>query len=153
MFNEIILHDYSKPLATRTRKYTGPYRWKPSEPGKGRGFYMDSKRMICAPHGSGFDLRLEDANDLLPSHSRLSRINGYYINRYQDESLKPIVARLPHGRGFLAGWTMGQGMASSLDSYIWKDAEEAARAAHDLAESDADEMFEAEEDAEEESEE
>ena len=35
--------------------------------------------------------------------------------RVGDYSFKGIVLRLPHRRGFLAGWTMGEGMASSLD--------------------------------------
>lgn len=49
-----------------------------------------------------------------------------------------IIARLPHGRGYLAGFTMGEGMAASLDGHIWTDIEDAARAAYDEAESAAD---------------
>ena len=93
--------------------------------------------------GSPIALRLEEANQHL-SYSRLSNINGYYCDMDGDgDTLQPIIARLPHGRGFLAGWTMGEGMCASLDGHIWTDEEEAARAAHDLAEHDAERSREA----------
>lgn len=138
------IHDFKTPLSARfaQREYTGPYYWTPSKPGKGRGFYQSSKGLFCDRAGSSFDLRLSYANDYL-SHSRLSHITGYFCDIDGDgDSLKPIVARLPHGRGYLAGWTMGEGMAANLDGYIWEDIEEAARAAHDMAESDAEESRE-----------
>jgi hypothetical protein len=150
------VHDFSVPMAKRlkSREFTGPYYWAPTKPGKGRGFYQSPKGLFCDKAGSTFDLRLAMANEFL-GHSRLSHINGYFCDIDGDgDTLKPIVARLPHGRGYLAGWTMGAGMAASLDGYIWEDIEEAARAAHDLAESDAEESREkqAEERAKEESE-
>lgn len=133
------IHDFSRPMPERlkSREYTGPYYWTPTKPGTGRGFYQSSKGLYCDKAGSTFDLRLEDANDHLGS-SRLSQINGYYCDEDGDgETLQPIIARLPRKRGFLAGWTMGRGMCASLDSTIWETEEDAARAAHDLAESDA----------------
>ena len=139
IFQEIILHDFTVPLRKRleNRKLCGPYHWTPSEPGKGRGFYMASTGLACAKHGSGFDLRLEWANDILRGN-RLSHVMGYYCDEDSDgETLQPIVARLPHGRGFLAGWTMGAGMCASLDATIWDDIEDAAREAHRMAERDA----------------
>jgi len=133
------VHDFSVPMAKRlkSREHVGPYCWSPTQPGKGRGFYQSSKGLFCDKAGSTFELRLAMANEFL-SHSRVSHINGYYCDADgEGDTLQPIVARLPHGRGYLAGWTMGAGMAASLDSYIWEDIEEAARAAHDLAEQDA----------------
>jgi len=158
MFKEIVLVDYRRPLAERAkaRKSTGPYRWRPSQPGKGRGFYQASNSLSMDRAGSSFDLRLEPAGDHLRG-SRLAYINGYFCDPYGDgDTLQPIIARLPSGRGFLAGWTMGAGMCASLDAYIWETEEEAARAAHDMAESDAEreqeraamEDLEAEEDGE-----
>lgn len=139
------VHDFSVPMAKRlkSREHVGPYYWSPTEPGKGRGFYQSSKGLFCDKSGSTFDLRLEEANDHLRG-SRLAQINGYFCDEDgEGDTLKPIVARLPHGRGYLAGWTMGRGMAASLDcSCIWDDIEDAARAAHDLAESDADDSRE-----------
>ena len=142
MFNEITLINYARPLADRAkaRKSVGPYRWRPSQPGKGRGFYQASGQgLACDARGSTFDLRLELANDHL-SGSRRSNINGYYCDAFGDGTLTPIIARLPKGRGFLAGWAMGAGMCASLDADIYETPEEAARAAHSMAESDADDM-------------
>lgn len=133
MFAQITLHDFSQPLAARkaSRKYVGPYTWRPAKPGTGRGFYMTEG------HG-GIVLRIEDANDSIPGGNSLRSIDGYYIDSDCHDTLQPIIARLPHGRGYLAGWTMGTGMASSIDAHIWETAEEAAMAAHDEAERAAD---------------
>lgn len=154
MFAEIILIDFAAPLAKRkdSRRFVGPYRWTPSEPGKGRGFYCGSSETETARHGAGFRLRLDLANDHL-SGSRLSNINGYFCDHDGDgDTLRPIVARLPRSRGFLAGWTMGSGMCASLENYIYADAESAARAAHDMAEYDAERNRESSEEDEDESE-
>lgn len=151
MFQQITMIDYARPLAERaaSRKVCGPYIWIPTPaPSGGRGFYQSSKGLFMDPRGSTLDLRLEDANDFLRG-SRLAQIGGYYCDNFQSDTLQPIIARLPHGRGFLAGWTMGRGMCASLDGYIWESTEEAARAAHDEAERAAERQreFEAEEDA------
>lgn len=142
MFQEITTHDLRKPLKARaaTRKYAGPYRWRPTEPGKGRGFYQASKGLYMDPAGSSLDLRLEEANDHLTRSFR--RPTAYWADEYGDTTLTPVIARLPHSRGFLAGWTMGAGMLGSLDGGVWEDAEDAARAAHDIAERDAERMLE-----------
>lgn len=147
MFREITLIDYARPLKERAkaRKGGGPYRWTPSKPGKGRSFYMASEGFAMASHGSALDLRIELANDHLPN-SRLSMTNGYYPDLDMSDTLQPIIARLPRGRGFLAGWTMGAGMCASLDVTIWDDEGQAAHAAHDMAESDAEKSREAQED-------
>lgn len=139
MFQEITLINYRRPLAERakSRKVCGPYRWRPAKVGTGRGFYQASKGLFMDPGGSSFDLRLEEANNILPSYSRTARSDGYYCDQFGDATLTPIVARLPKGRGFLAGWTMGAGMCASLDATIYADAESAAYAAHSIAENDA----------------
>lgn len=152
MFTEIKMINYARPLKERRdmRRYCGPYTWRPSTPGKGRGFYQASKGEL-AVGDSTFSLRLKWANDCLADHGygSLSRINGYYADRFQDTTLKPIIALLPHARGFLAGWTMGKGMCASLDADIWETEAEAARAAHDMADSDAEREREREEDEDE----
>jgi hypothetical protein len=41
---------------------------------------------------------------------------------YDDcDPMTAIVMRLPRGRGFLAGWTMGAGMISEVSRYVWDD--------------------------------
>lgn len=138
MFTTITMINYQRPLRERAtaRKSVGPYMWSPCKAGNGRGFYHDAKRALaCDPHGSTFRLRLELANEFL--HSSLSRIDGYYADNFQDTTLTPIIARLPKGRGFLAGWTMGRGMCATLDGTIYTTALDAAIMAHREAEHDA----------------
>lgn len=137
MFERITLHDYSRPMAARakSRKSAGPYVWTPSKAGQGRGFYSGQD---CQPaaHGAGFRLRLEAANDHLSG--RISGTIGYFCDVDEGgESLMPIVARLPRGRGFLAG--MGAGMCGALGPDVWPDAVGAANEAHRMAERDAEE--------------
>ena len=135
------VHNFRKPLRQRfnDRQYVGPYYWSPSEPHKGRGFYQASKGLYCDEAGSTFDLRLELANDHL-GHGRHSYVRGYYCDEGCSDTLRPIIARLPHGRGFLAGWTMGAGMCAAIERAVYPDAESAAYAAHSLAEYEAEEM-------------
>lgn len=119
------------------RKCCGPYQWTPSEPGKGRGFYQSNEGELMTGD-STFRLRLYWANSFLNGPGRAGDIDGYYCDADMDgDTLKPIVARLNHGRGYLAGWTMGAGMCASIDADIYGTPEDAARAAHDLAERDA----------------
>lgn len=137
------IHDFSRPMAERlkSREHTGPYYWTPAKPGTGRGFYQSSDYLACGD--STFDLRLDYANTHLREF-RFARIEAYWCDSDGFTSLTPIVARLPHGRGFLAGWTMGKGMAASLDATIYGDISDAAIAAHDMAERDAENERDAE---------
>lgn len=150
IFKSIVLHNFARPLRQRLedRKFCGPYYFTPpdaSDTDKGIGFYCGKSSLQCAPHGSRFDLRLELANDHLPD-SRLSYINGYYCDADGDgDTLTPIIARLPRGRGFLAGWTMGAQMCAAIDRDIYDNPEDAARAAHDCAERDAEKNRDAQE--------
>lgn len=138
MFKEITMIDFRKPLAQRKRKHTGPYRWKPAKPNTGRGFYSSSRDMLeMDKAGSTFRLRLEDANDHITG--RLSRVTGYYADDFQDFTFHPVIARLPRQRGFLAGYSAGAGMCAALNATIYETAEDAAYAAHSMAEYEADE--------------
>ncbi len=75
MFTEITMIDFTRPLAKRKRTVTGPYRWRPSEPNKGRGFYCSmSDALTMDRAGSSIRLRLEWANDHLSG--RIADING-----------------------------------------------------------------------------
>lgn len=147
-FTDIITHDYRKPLKERlaARKYCGPYHHAPRDTTKsnGFGFYCASEELAMDKHGSICNLRLKLANDVI-SYSSLSRISGYYIDNHQDETLKPIIAILPHGKGFLAGWTLGQGMCAELGCYIYDNEQGAAMAAHVEAEYTAERWLEASE--------
>lgn len=58
---------------------------------------------------------------------------GWFTGEDCHQTIRGIVARLPKGRGFLAGWTMGESMASELQSTIYEDEVQAARAADRIA--------------------
>lgn len=128
-----ILHNLNIPLAQRKRRNTGPYYWTPTPPMSGRGFYTqhDTDDIACANHGAGFDLRISLANEHLTG--RIANTVSYG-NHMDDDSFTPIVFRLPRGRGFLAGWTLGAGMASTMEPERYDDAQSAAYAAHSVAE-------------------
>lgn len=136
----ITMIDYTRPLELRAaaRKSVGPYSWTPVDrrwahwrnlPPTGRGFYQSSEGLWMDERGSTFELRLEFA--------------GACYTSEQDQRFDAIIARLPNGRGFLAGWTMGAGMAAALDGRIWDTERDAERAAIDMtqdaAESDVSE--------------
>lgn len=59
---------------------------------------------------------------------------GWFCDDFQDQTIRGIVFRLPRGRGFLAGWSMGGHMASTLDYNVIEDEVDAARRANDMAE-------------------
>ena len=139
MFTCIKMINYARPLRERleARKHCGPYMWSPSKPGTGRSFYQ-ARDLACGD--STIRLRLEYANDHLKDcgYGSLSRTNGYYCDAHEpSETLTPIIARLPHGRGYLAGWTMGPNMVACVDGRIYSDITDAARDAHHIAERDA----------------
>ncbi len=69
--------------------------------------------------------------------------DGYSPDEYGDgDALRPVVLRLPRGRGFLAGWSMGPGMAATVGYTVYQDETEAARAADAEAEAVAEESRE-----------
>ena len=87
----------------------------------GKGFYLDSDDMPA--------LRWQWADEIAGS----IRHKGWYCDEYQDQTIRGIVLRLPHGRGFLAGWSMGESMASEIDGEIHADETEAALMADERA--------------------
>jgi hypothetical protein len=95
--------------------------------GQGRGYYARDDQ--GTPGDSTFSLR---------SCERPARVNGWYCDAFQDQTITACVLRLPHNRGFLAGWTMGKGMASSVDFEIYQEEQDAWRAADSMAENAAD---------------
>lgn len=105
-----------------------------TNPSEYYSFYLDSDFSL--------DLRIRYCDEI--NHS--IRHTGWYCDEFGDTNIRGIVARLPHGRGFLAGWSMGQQMISTLDrSTIYDDEMEASRAADDMAERAAENQREFEE--------
>lgn len=136
----------AKRLTAAKNPVCGPYYHAPKPGGgKGIGFYLESDGMLSLRwqwadkvDGAGIDHR------------------GWYSDQYGDsEKIRGLVLRLPKSRGFLAGWSMGEGMASALECDIYETEREAARAADSLAEHTAEREreYQAEEEAKREAEE
>ena len=103
------------------RKFVGEYHHAPTPNGiRGRGFYLDSD-------GQPFT-RWKWADDVVKL-----RHTGYFCDLHADQTIRGIVAILPHNR-FLAGWSMGENMASGVDGSIYDTPEDAAHAADSMAE-------------------
>lgn len=65
-----------------------------------------------------------------------SRAREWYADDDGSTTIRGLVFRLPHARGFLMGWSMGERMASAVDySQVFSEEDEAARAADSWAES------------------
>ena len=94
---------------------------RPETAGTGRGFYLGSD-------GQPFT-RWQWCDDAYTSIGH----TGWFTDEYGDK-IRGIVVSLPHGR-FLAGWSMGEGMASTVDaSPVFGNAIDAAIYADRLAE-------------------
>lgn len=127
----------SGPLADRLAaakkgRICGPYYFTEPAPNSPRvSFYLDDK--ATAP---GLPWRWADQ---LPwewsDNSRMPvRSAGWFIDDCQGETIRGVVFKLPKGRGYLAGWSMGEGMISELDkTAVYDSGDDAAHAADDLA--------------------
>lgn len=113
----------AKRLASAKNPVCGPYYHAPKPGGrKGDSFYLESD--------GGISLRWQWADEVV----RLNH-TGWYSDEFGDsEKIRGLVFRLPRSRGFLAGWSMGEGMASALECDIYETEREAALAADSLAE-------------------
>jgi hypothetical protein len=120
------------PLAARiaARKAppcTGGYYHAPT-PGaaRGRGFYLGD----AGRQGDGQPApRWTWADEV---EGVTIRHHGWYCTEDQDQTIRGLVLHLPHGR-HLAGWSMGEHMASSVEPEVYTDAAEAAHAADECA--------------------
>lgn len=121
----------------RAAYYTGtrPFDRAPDTGGRRMrraGGYYTQRRGVLEMHGDacGFALRIEDA----PATHR--GVHGYYTDDDGSGTLRPIVARLPGSRGFLAG-ARADGNAGdwfTLDTgAAYDDEREAHAAAHHVA--------------------
>ncbi|SHH59203.1 hypothetical protein [Ferrimonas marina] len=82
---------------------TGPYRFDMRPTHETMGFYLESD---FAP-----GLRWDWAHEV-PGASITH--TGWFCDRDSHQTAQGIVLRLPKGRGFLAGYTLGEGMSSEL---------------------------------------
>ena len=114
--------DLQKRLAQRNPAIVGGYIHGTKPGHKGRSFYLDNDFMPS--------LRWRWCDDICNS----IRHTGWYCDSFQDSKIRGIVMRLPRNRGFLAGWSMGDGMISEIEYIIYNDERDAAWAADSIAE-------------------
>lgn len=94
---------------------------RPEQAGKGRSFYLNDS-------ASPASTRWRWCDDV----TRAIKHTGWYIDELQYDKIRGLVVLLPHGR-FLAGWSMGEGMASEVDATMYLDEVDAALSADSLA--------------------
>lgn len=120
-----IIHNLSLPIMDRLedRRRVSPYYVTPTQATtEERSFYLDSDFM---PR-----LRWQWCDDI----TRAIKNRGWFCDDLQLDTIRGVVFRLPHNRGFLAGWAMGEGMFGGLSVYIWDNEIDAAHAANQEAE-------------------
>lgn len=86
---------------------------------EGFGYYLDSD---FAP-----DLRWKWADEI--EDSPIDHRGWYSEDDGAGDTIRGLVLRLPRGRGFLAGWSMGKGMSADIGRKIHQSEREAAGAA------------------------
>lgn len=121
--------DFKKRIERHTNTVTGDYYHAPKPVTKSSsiGFYLDSDGMPS--------LRWKWCDKV--DYATI-RHTGWFTDEFGDsEKIRGIVLRLPNNRGFLAGWSMGEGMASTVDCDIISDEVDAAYQADSMAERDA----------------
>ena len=105
-----------------TRRYCGGYYHAPTPNAhNGRGFYLSDA-------GQPFT-RWEWCDNIDGANIDHT---GWWTDEYCDSKIRGIVVRLPHGR-FMAGWSMGEGMASTIEPGVFDDIDDAARMADEHA--------------------
>ena len=112
---------FAKRLARRNPVTVGEYIHGAKPGCKSKSFYLDSDFMPS--------LRWYWCDDVCNS----IRHTGWYCDSFQDSKIRGIVMRLPHNRGFLAGWSMGEGMISEIEYIIHANEIDAALEADNLA--------------------
>jgi hypothetical protein len=69
---------------------------------------------------------------------------GSFADDYESDTIRGVIFKLPKGRGYLAGWTMGPQMISQIQyDAIYESCRDAAYAADELARVAAEESREA----------
>lgn len=128
---------FSKRLAQRNPVITGEYVHGTKPGHKWYSFHLESNLMP--------GLRWAWCDEVCNSIHH----TGWYCDSFQDSKIRGIVMRLPHNRGFLAGWSMGGGMISEIEYTIYDDVHDAAYAADSIAEEVAEKERECQESQEE----
>lgn len=110
----------------RKPKVCGPYMTAPPVNTKGAFFYLESDFMP--------GMRWQYCDEISNGFGSVINHKGWFCDEFEDETIRGIVMRLPSDRGFIVGWTMGEDMASELDTgSVYDDEISAAYAADSMA--------------------
>lgn len=112
-------------LARAKNRCAGPYYHEPrpsTRCDKERGFYLENMGMPS--------LRWQWADKI----TWMIYHTGWFIDDFCDAKLRGLVFRLPHGRGYLPAYSMGEGMVSVVECHVYPDEIGAAHAADRMAE-------------------
>lgn len=114
-----------KPRADRKHRWCFAYRQnRPAMAGRGLAGYLGESGW---PH-----LRWTWCDEV--DGGRIDHTGWWCDPQGDGETVRGIVLRLPHGRGFLAGASMGEGMSTWFEPDLHTDESSAARSADQIAE-------------------
>ena len=128
--------DQQKRLRRYKQPAVGPYYHQPEpiEAGDRETFFYLQSDFCSGLRWSWCD---ELPSDWNPDTHQIDH-TGWFADIYQGSTIRGIVAKLPKNRGYLPGWSIGEGMASVLDAgTVYDDASDAARVADKMAENAA----------------
>ena len=117
---------WRKRLEHMRRPVTGGYYGSPSINGSGTMFYLESDFMP--------NLRWKWCDEVC---TRIRHIGWCCYDAGYGDTIRGLVMRLPNNRGFLAGWSMGEGMSSFVGYDVFLDEVDAAQCADSMAENAA----------------
>lgn len=107
--------------ARRSPRVTGDYYQSVPRPNnRESSFYLASDFMP--------GLRWEYAGE-----SRQIKHTGWFIDDWSGDTVSGLVMRLPRSRGFVPGWTLGEGMASGIEYKVFEDFDDCAMYADEIA--------------------
>jgi hypothetical protein len=122
------------PLTKRLKKakesFCGPYYHTPTPvtaDANARSFYLESD---FAP-----GMRWTWCDEV--EGVRIDHTGWFTDDEGTGDKIRGLVMRLPHGHGFLAGWSMGESMASVIETDVYDSETDAAHAADSIAENAA----------------
>lgn len=128
------------------KRVAGPYTQGDPAPltGKddGRMFYLDEAEGMDGDFQPG--LRWTWADEV-EGVGRSIDHTGWWADDHESDKIRGMVFRLNHGRGFIAGWSMGAGMIGNVEYDIYDEERTAAYAADRMAERAAEDSREADE--------
>lgn len=105
------------------RRVAGPYHFRSEADSESFSFYLDSD---FAPALNW--VYCDETNEADIKHM------GWYCDDFEQDTIRGIVLTLPNRRGYLAGWTMGEGMITIVERETISDLESACYNADSLAE-------------------